>query len=837
MFAGDSRHNRPRRASSALCVVVILLTMSPLPALASTYVSDSLGRLVTVVFNDNTKASYAYDSAGNLLGVTHAAADSKPDSFAFTPLSGVARSSVQQSNAVTVSGIDTPTLIAVTNGQYCISSPSGCGCDVLAYTTTPSMIINGQRACVRHTSAATGGTAMVTTLSIGAGANLVSAAFQTTTATAGPNPPQAVNAVNNNGQIVVTFAAPNNGGSPITGYTVISAPAGGVDSQAGTTATSHTITGVALGTQYRFSVTATNAIGTSAPSSPSLPVIPSTPPGAPTGVIAAAFNGGADIAFVPPVNSGGQPITGYTVTATPAAGSDANANSTDTMHTVTGLTNGVAYTFTVRAKNAVGTGPPSSASNSVKPAASAAIGLTPTALPAGSVGAAYNVTLAGTGGVAPYSFTASSLPPGMTLSAAGVLAGSPTEGGSYNFTIAAADNSPSGTGGPFAGHRFYALTIAKANSTVSVAASQNPSATGASVLLTATVSGTNGIPNGEVNFVDGGRSFLCIGMPIAAGKATCNVQGLVSGSHAITATYGGNATYNGAVSAPLVQVVTGPDTSTPVCSLIATPATVVAGGASLLSASCSPAATSYAWTGGTCVGNTSATCSVTAAVTTTYTVKGTNAVGTGAAASATVTVTSAQVIEFYNTILDNYFITADAAEAKAIDNGSAGPGWIRTGNTFASGGTTPVCRFYGSQSPGPNSHFYTADADECEGLKHLQATTPSTQKRWNFEGLDFLTTPAIDGNCPAGLLPVYRAYNNGSTRGVDSNHRITTNPAALKEVVDRGWEDEGLVMCATSGTTAGNQATVEYNLFCSVMPVLESPVPADQYIVAVVRTE
>ncbi|MDP1854611.1 MAG: hypothetical protein Q8K74_00970 [Candidatus Nitrotoga sp.] len=61
-----------------------------------------------------------------------------------------------------------------------------------------------------------------------------------------------------------------------------------------------------------------------------------------------------------------------------------------------------------------------------------------------------------------------------------------------------------------------------------------------------------------------------------------------------------------------------------------------------------------------------------------------------------------KVVEFYNTNLDNYFITADANEAAGIDGGSAGPGWIRTGNSFKSGGSTPVCRFYGSQVPGPN---------------------------------------------------------------------------------------------------------------------------------------
>jgi glucose/arabinose dehydrogenase len=154
------------------------------------------------------------------------------------------------------------------------------------------------------------------------------------------------------------------------------------------------------------------------------------------------------------------------------------------------------------------------------------------------------------------------------------------------------------------------------------------------------------------------------------------------------------------------------------------------------------------------------------------------------------------VVEFHNAVLDHYFVTASAAEAAAIDDGSGGPGWSRTGNAFKPGGSTPVCRFYGSVSPGPNSHFYTADAAECAFLQQLQATTPSTQKRWNFEGLDFASTPAANGGCLDNTAPVYRAYNDGFRRGIDSNHRITSNAAAIQEVVDRGWRNEGIVMCA-----------------------------------------
>ena len=159
-------------------------------------------------------------------------------------------------------------------------------------------------------------------------------------------------------------------------------------------------------------------------------------------------------------------------------------------------------------------------------------------------------------------------------------------------------------------------------------------------------------------------------------------------------------------------------------------------------------------------------------------------------------VSFAEVVEFYNANLDHYFITADQNEATGIDNGSAGPGWNRTGYSFKSGGSTPVCRFYGSLSPGPNSHFYTVDADECAELKQQQAAIPASQKRWNFESLDFMSTSPTSGNCPIGQIPVFRAYNDGFARGIDSNHRITSSQDAIQQVVSRGWINEGVVMCA-----------------------------------------
>ncbi len=69
------------------------------------------------------------------------------------------------------------------------------------------------------------------------------------------------------------------------------------------------------------------------------------------------------------------------------------------------------------------------------------ITVSPATLPGGHLGVAYSQTLTSTGGVAPYSYTviAGSLPPGLTLSSAGLLEGTPTTQGIYNFEIGSQD--------------------------------------------------------------------------------------------------------------------------------------------------------------------------------------------------------------------------------------------------------------------------------------------------------------------------------------------------------------------------------------------------------------
>ena len=183
-----------------------------------------------------------------------------------------------------------------------------------------------------------------------------------------PGAPTGASATAGNATATVTFVAPTDpGGSPITGYTVTSNPAGGVDSNAGSTGLSHAITGLQNGTAYTFSVTASNAFGAGPGSLPSNSVTPATVPGAPGVPVAVGGDAVATVTLLPPVFDGGSPILGYTVVSDPPGGLDSDAGTTALVHTVTGLTNGTPYTFTVTATNSVGTGAQSKASNVVTP--------------------------------------------------------------------------------------------------------------------------------------------------------------------------------------------------------------------------------------------------------------------------------------------------------------------------------------------------------------------------------------------------------------------------------------------------------------------------------------
>ena len=154
-----------------------------------------------------------------------------------------------------------------------------------------------------------------------------------------------------------------------------------------------------------------------------------------------------------------------------------------------------------------------------------------------------------------------------------------------------------------------------------------------------------------------------------------------------------------------------------------------------------------------------------------------------------------QVVEYFNTALDHYFITWVPAEIAILDAGVAIKGWQRTGSslkayTIAQSITTPICRYYLPPQFG-DSHFFGRGTVECNATG--QANPEYVLEEPAFMQLFF----PIAGNCPALTTPIYRVFSNRN----DANHRYMTDRALRDQMVARGWLAEGdgpdlVVMCA-----------------------------------------
>ncbi|SFE81799.1 40-residue YVTN family beta-propeller repeat-containing protein [Paenibacillus algorifonticola] len=127
---------------------------------------------------------------------------------------------------------------------------------------------------------------------------------------------------------------------------------------------SYDATGLTNGSTYYFVVMATNPGGDSEGSN-QVSATPMTIPTAPLNIVATGGNQQAVIRFDVPASNGGSAITGYEVSSSPET---SITRGTSSPITVTGLQNGVSYTFTVKAINAVGEAA-STASNAVIPQA------------------------------------------------------------------------------------------------------------------------------------------------------------------------------------------------------------------------------------------------------------------------------------------------------------------------------------------------------------------------------------------------------------------------------------------------------------------------------------
>jgi hypothetical protein len=144
------------------------------------------------------------------------------------------------------------------------------------------------------------------------------------------------------------------------------------------------------------------------------------------------------------------------------------------------------------------------------------LSITTTSLQSGVQGTAYSASVSATGGVPSYTFSlasGSSLPSGLSISAAGIISGTPTAPGTTSFTLQAKDSSPT----PQTTTAILSITVTPALSITTTNLQSGIQGTAYS----ASVSATGGVPSYTFSLASG--SSLPSGLSISA-------AGVISGT-------------------------------------------------------------------------------------------------------------------------------------------------------------------------------------------------------------------------------------------------------------------------------------------------------------------